>query len=470
MVRQLSEQVNNSHPTPFHQMLSTLGLEDRLLRLYTQNVDGLDVKLPFLETEVPLNSKGPWPRTIQVHGGLENMACSKCNGIFKFEPELFDGPDPPLCSKCVEADRIRTDQAGKRSHGVGRLRPRMALYNERTPDEDAIGAVMAADLRARPDALIVVGTSLKIPGVKRLVREMCGVIRDRRDGLTIWMNMDPPPLGKEFEDCWDLVVKGPCDEVADQWKDSHLKDQSGSDTEKENLLKATKKAAQILRPLPTPSASPPDSDEERKVCIKIHITKDKITSSKCIDGKDIKPKAVRAKKPKLPKLPKLRKKSVVKESLTSKFKVAKPGIATSSKAKLAVSKKLAISTLLSSPQLAPYKPQPQSQLQPPKTPTKQSLQLPPIFPGLSKYSPEKLNKSFTHHRNVYLPPLILPSGERQHFRSSPPPYEPLSSHVKKTDRSKSTSAPSRPGSSGSTGSQETVSPTSVPRGMRSLID
>jgi NAD-dependent histone deacetylase SIR2 len=55
---------------------------------------------------------------------------------------------------------------------------------------------------------------MKIPGVRRIVREMCRVVRGRKDGITMWINRDSPPVGKDFEDCWDLVIKGDSDEVA----------------------------------------------------------------------------------------------------------------------------------------------------------------------------------------------------------------------------------------------------------------
>lgn len=214
MVRSLSKLVSNARPTAFHEMLAALASEGRLMRLYTQNVDGIDTSLPPLMTSVPLSMKGPWPRTIQLHGGLEKMVCSKCNHLSDFQASLFQGPSPPLCTACLETDKVRTYHAGKRSHGIGRLRPRIVLYNEHNPDEEAIGTVVSADLRTRPDAVIVVGTSMKIPGVRRIVREMCGVVRSRRDGLAIWVNHEPPPVGKEFEDCFDLIVKGACDDVA----------------------------------------------------------------------------------------------------------------------------------------------------------------------------------------------------------------------------------------------------------------
>ncbi|KAF2667542.1 DHS-like NAD/FAD-binding domain-containing protein, partial [Microthyrium microscopicum] len=193
MVRELSALSKNCQPTAFHHLLATLADEGRLLRLYTQNVDGLDTSMDPLKTTAPLPQKGPWPKTVQVHGGLQQMVCSKCNFMEELDAELFDGPEPPTCGMCEEADNARTEHAGKRSHGIGRLRPRMVLYNEHNPDDEAIGAVMKADMRTRPDCLIVVGTTLKIPGVKRFIKEVCGIVRSRRDGLTIWINQDPPP-------------------------------------------------------------------------------------------------------------------------------------------------------------------------------------------------------------------------------------------------------------------------------------
>jgi NAD-dependent SIR2 family protein deacetylase len=193
-------------------MLAGLADEGRLLRLYTQNVDGIDTAMEPLKTDVPLKSRGPWPRTIQLHGSLQKMVCTKCYKMSDLQANLFDGPMPPSCHMCKTVD-IARKLAGKRSHGIGRLRPRMVLYNEHNPDDEAIGSVMAADLRMRPDALIVVGTTLKVRGVKRIVKEMCRVVRGCRGGQTVWINTDAPPPSKDYE--WDLIVSGECDRVAE---------------------------------------------------------------------------------------------------------------------------------------------------------------------------------------------------------------------------------------------------------------
>lgn len=214
MVRDLSRLTKEAKPTAFHHMLATLAHEGRLMRLYSQNVDCLDTSMKPLATKIPLEPKGPWPVTIQLHGGIDKMQCTKCNEISDFDGSLFEGSEPPLCKECKETDLVRTQHAGKRSHGIGRLRPRMVLYNEYNPDQDSIGKVCEADLRRVPDAVIVVGTSLKIPGLKRIVRELCQATRAKRDGFTAWVNLDPVPQNPDMKDLWDLEVRGRCDDIA----------------------------------------------------------------------------------------------------------------------------------------------------------------------------------------------------------------------------------------------------------------
>jgi NAD-dependent histone deacetylase SIR2 len=262
MVRNLSQQTRNAPPTEFHHLLATLAEEGRLLRLYTQNVDGIDIALDPLNTEVPLPKKGPWPKTVQLHGGLKYMVCSKCHALSDFDAMKFNGPKPPACPTCVENDSVRM-VAEKRSHGIGRLRPRMVLYNEHNPDDEAIGSCVSADLRTRPDAVIVAGTTLKVPGVRRIVREMCATVRARRDGMTIWINNDPEPMGKDLADLWDLVVQGPCDEVArhaamQRWYDPIIyKDVTDDEVPKQKLavVVGTPKTVRTIQGL-TPGQSP----------------------------------------------------------------------------------------------------------------------------------------------------------------------------------------------------------------------
>jgi NAD-dependent histone deacetylase SIR2 len=347
MVRNLATATKAASATPFHHLLATLANEGRLLRLYTQNVDGIDTSLPPLATQIPLQSRGPWPKTVQLHGSLEHMVCTKCHVISPLDPELFKRDDPPPCGTCVETDGVRTQHAGKRSHGVGRLRPRMVLYNEHNPDDEAIGAVAKADMRTRPDALIVVGTTLKVPGVKRIVKEMCQLVRDRRDGMTIWINNDPPPLGKDYE--WDLAVQGPCDVVASKaampkWDDVYeevsdaqlqkVKKEAGTIevvvlSPSKNKNKLVDKISGHITPLPSPRLAPQQAD--KKPNSKTAMVKPKIAikvSTKKTGIKIVKP-PLSGKAKKLP-VPKNKKSNVpfkipTQPTITLKFTQSKAG-------------------------------------------------------------------------------------------------------------------------------------------------
>ncbi|KAH8749120.1 DHS-like NAD/FAD-binding domain-containing protein [Diaporthe sp. PMI_573] len=212
MITELSDLARDANPTAFHGVLKALAEEGRLMRLYTQNIDCLDTSIQPLATTIPLNMEAPWPVTIQLHGGLNKIQCAKCSHVQDFDKLLFQGPEAPLCKACTENDRIRTEQNGKRSHGIGRLTPRVVLYHGPSPDAEAIGKVSQADLRSVPDIVIVVGTSLTIPGVKKLVRELCQVTRSKKHGLTAWLNVDPPP--QETNNLWNFIIRGKCDDFA----------------------------------------------------------------------------------------------------------------------------------------------------------------------------------------------------------------------------------------------------------------
>ncbi|KAK9453724.1 DHS-like NAD/FAD-binding domain-containing protein [Dipodascopsis uninucleata] len=212
-IRMFHQMVNSLHSlskdattTSFHSLLGKLAQENRLLRLYTQNVDSLESSLSGLETIAPLPAKAPWPKTIQLHGSLEKMICSKCGYISAFDPLIFNDNPAPECPECKELDSVR-EVVGKRTQGVGIMRPRIVLYNEYNPDSEAIGSVTAADLKSRPDGLLVVGTSLKVPGVKRIVREMSLAVHAIK-GLVVWVNHDPPPA--PLQSCFDYDIRGDC--------------------------------------------------------------------------------------------------------------------------------------------------------------------------------------------------------------------------------------------------------------------
>ena len=93
----------------------------------------------------------------------------------------------------------------RRHRGIGRLRPNVVLYGEENPNGDTIEKVAERDLRTGPDMVIVVGTGLKVPGAKRLVKEFCRSVKSR-GGLAVWINKDPIPSG--LKGCFGYFSKG----------------------------------------------------------------------------------------------------------------------------------------------------------------------------------------------------------------------------------------------------------------------
>ncbi|KAJ2512790.1 NAD-dependent deacetylase hst3 [Coemansia sp. RSA 1939] len=159
-------------------------------------------------------------RAVQLHGDLDNVVCTICHTRYPFTDELaeeFCSGAPPPCPRCKEIEVIR-DIVGKRSVASGVLRPDIVLYNEAHPQGELIGELSEYDLKRRPDLLIVIGTSLKIPGIKRMIREMSRCVhscsaRAKRAGAgkTIFINKDEPPRG--WDDVFDYHIAGDADDA-----------------------------------------------------------------------------------------------------------------------------------------------------------------------------------------------------------------------------------------------------------------
>ncbi|OBT40540.1 hypothetical protein VE00_09010 [Pseudogymnoascus sp. WSF 3629] len=195
-------------PTQFHLLIASLAEEGRLHRLYTQNIDGLDTQLETLKTQIPLPLRKPWPKTIQMHGNLRTVQCiGYATHKTEFNPENFKAGAEPWCSICE--DEMKASR--KRGRQVCMTKPRVLLYDEPDfEDSESIAKVIQHDLKAKPDAVIVVGTALKVKMAKSLVRDMCTVVKQAR-GCTAWINLRPPPNDLK---CFDIAIKGNCEDIA----------------------------------------------------------------------------------------------------------------------------------------------------------------------------------------------------------------------------------------------------------------
>ena len=116
---------------------------------------------------------------------------------------------------------------------IGKLRPAIVLYGEPHPLGDDIGAIQTADIARRPDMLIIMGTSLKVHGLKKLVKDFARAVHASAPssaltpkkarpwaGKVVFVNRTPP--GGEWADVIDCHVSGETDKwverVVEDWK------------------------------------------------------------------------------------------------------------------------------------------------------------------------------------------------------------------------------------------------------------
>lgn len=265
----LYQQVSNSKPTSTHEFIKKLNDKGKLLKCYTQNIDGLERDCG-LRAEFNCEE---WNDTnvIQLHGDLHQLCCNSCKHPYRwdeiyteegnikckvrdFNPveeiddeELIseeensddlmllsqhtvtsveslnstfsvngidsdsassicelsskmvtDGyPEDNFanlieCPRCIENYESRI-KLGKRSleSSIGIIRPNIVLYGEEHPYSEKFAKNLNKDLNKKPNMLLIFGTSLKVAGVKNLVKKMSKKIHENDKGLVILINKDP---------------------------------------------------------------------------------------------------------------------------------------------------------------------------------------------------------------------------------------------------------------------------------------
>ena len=236
---------NVSAPTTTHAFIKMLQDSGRLVRNYTQNIDGLEERLGMssdlllgpgsktrfsarVQREQRLSSQQSYLDTstpagvsvVQLHGSLAELRCGLCHKTCSWDEDehvdIISSGQAPDCPSCTEYNKRRTGR-GRRGLAVGRLRPDIVLYGEEHPKGNLIGPLITHDLALAPDILLILGTSLKVHGLKVVVKEFAKTIHDR-GGRVVFVNRTKPPEGTwgEFIDYW---VGWDCDEWVSDLKE-----------------------------------------------------------------------------------------------------------------------------------------------------------------------------------------------------------------------------------------------------------
>ncbi|KAF8325816.1 DHS-like NAD/FAD-binding domain-containing protein [Cantharellus anzutake] len=175
--------IDKAHPAPAHHFIKTLDTKGKLLRSYTQNIDGLEDRVNLPSSAYSTKGKGKLfnskeVKNVQLHGDIHRVRCVICNASFPYMDEhlsTFLNGAPPPCPDCSNRSESRIAR-NARALAVGTLRPSIILYDEAHPHADEIGIISTRDISRKPDLVIIMGTSLKVHGIKRLVKDFAGAV------------------------------------------------------------------------------------------------------------------------------------------------------------------------------------------------------------------------------------------------------------------------------------------------------
>ena len=100
-IASLRQSILSATATPTHKFIRTMHERGKLVRCYTQNIDGI-------ETREGLAIGGKEAQVCQLHGDIHTLRCDYCNAIKQYTVEwmemLLEGeaPDCPDCvTKCI---------------------------------------------------------------------------------------------------------------------------------------------------------------------------------------------------------------------------------------------------------------------------------------------------------------------------------------------------------------------------------
>ena len=216
-------------PTESHKFIKHLKDKGKLLRCYTQNIDSLEQNVDLnlginqqdFESEqaragssVGGKFRQFWNNldVVQLHGNLHKLSCTNCFAEFEWNNEfqsMFNQGVNPECTNCYNKYQQRLYEGKRMTGHIGLLRPDIVLYGENHRQLEILSQGLTNDLKSKPDLLIIMGTSLKVDGVKKLVKSLSKQIHER-GGKVLFINKTS--LNKMWHQYVDYEILCDCDQ------------------------------------------------------------------------------------------------------------------------------------------------------------------------------------------------------------------------------------------------------------------
>lgn len=228
-----------AQPTPTHHFLKELATQGRLTRWYTQNIDCLEERLGLSCWSSAKEASISGNTVVSLHGTLSQVSCTLCkiaSSLTNEHMSNFKAGKEPTCKSCFEAALAR-EASGRRKLRSGFLRPDIVLYNEPHPHGDTIAEFVSADLSKQPNLLLVMGTSLKIGGLKKMIKDFAKNMKSRNGGekcLIVFVNKTPCSKA-EWQGIFDYELVGECDKWIEVLQEEFYKIKKGPKVSKKPI-------------------------------------------------------------------------------------------------------------------------------------------------------------------------------------------------------------------------------------------
>lgn len=193
MLCTLKERIDSAVPSETHKLFAYLCRKHKA-NIYTQNIDGLEKKA------------GVKKKIIYLHGNLDKLICTYCSYLLEYTREINEELRKIKtieCPKCIER-RKEKENAQKRPTPVGRLLPNIVLYGDQINTLPIAKKVFQGK---DVEVLLVIGTSLRVYGVKNLVKEISKFTFNNK-GIRVYIGKEKPP--KSISSYFDYWIEGDC--------------------------------------------------------------------------------------------------------------------------------------------------------------------------------------------------------------------------------------------------------------------
>jgi NAD-dependent SIR2 family protein deacetylase len=208
------------------------------MRCYTQNIDGLEARDGLCmdlsrgrgnrRRFMKKHFEAPLPQqtlntdfdggceVVPLHGDLDKLRCTLCHETCEWSDEStedFLEGRAPECRKCCSKSNQR-QAIGKRGLAVGSLRPNIVLYGEEHPSNTLLASLVPFDVLSEPEVLIIMGTSLKVFGLQKVVRDFAKAVHATKNGKgrVIFVNRTRPA-----ESAWEGIIDDYVAMDCDDW-------------------------------------------------------------------------------------------------------------------------------------------------------------------------------------------------------------------------------------------------------------